>query len=140
MLSDPSNTLEIFSIYCTNLSARAANIMLTALVHDNMLKILSIEGNDITDDSCPCIANVVKLSSCLVELWICFNPISAEAISPILEALQFNDTLETFGLPNYPYNIQQNIKSLEDSINKTRESHKSYNKLIIDFSTTTYCL
>ena len=140
MLSHPSTTLEILSMYRTKLSSRAANTLFTVLVQNNTLKILSVEGNDITDDSSPFITNAVKLNSCLVELWMRFNPISAKAISPIVEALQFNDTLELLRLPNYPYNIQKNIKSLEGSINKTRKSHRSYNKLLIDFSTGIYYL
>ena len=95
MLSHPSTTLETLSMYKTKLSSRAANILFTVLEQNNTLKILSIEGDDITDDTCPFIANVIKLNSCLVELWIRFNPISAEAISPILKNLQFNDTFET---------------------------------------------
>ena len=81
-------------MYKTKLSSRAANILFTVLVQNSTLKILSIEGNDITDDTCPCIANAMKLNRFLVKLWMRFNPISSEAIEIILEALQFNNTLE----------------------------------------------
>ena len=94
MLSHPSTTLEILSMYKTKLSSRAANILFTVLEQNNTLKILSIEGNDITDDTCPCIANAIKLNRFLVKLWMGFNPISAEVIEFILEALQFNTTLK----------------------------------------------
>jgi len=93
MLSNPSTALETLSLYHIKLSSRAANILFTTLEQNNSLKILSIEDNDITDETCPFIANALKLNNCLAELWMRFNPITAEAIKPILEALQFNNTL-----------------------------------------------
>ena len=135
MLSHPSTTLEVLSIYEIKLSSRAANILFTALEYNSTLKILSVEGNDITDDTCPSIANMIKLNNCLVKLWMRFNPISAEAILLILQALQFNNTLRTLRLPNHPKDVKTNIKSTEKKINKLRECQGFHVKLIIDFST-----
>ena len=136
MLSHPSTTLEILSMYRTKLSSRAANILFTTLEHNNTLKILSIEGNDITDDTSPFIANAMILNSCLVELWMRFNPITAEGIKPILQALKFNNTLERLRLPCYLDDVRRGIKSMEEVINKRRESYGSYVKLLIDFKNT----
>ena len=135
MLSHPSTTLEILSMYKTKLSSRAANILFTVLEQNSTLKILSIEDNDITDDICPSIANAIKLNSCLVKLWMRFNPISSEAIKLILEALQFNNTLEILRIPDYPDDAKTDIKSKEEKINKLRGSHEPHVKLFIDFST-----
>ena len=135
MLSHPSTTLQILSMYRTKLSSRAASILFTVLKQNNTLKILSIEGNDITDDTCPFIANAIKLNSCLVKLWIHFNPISSEGIELILEALQFNNTLKILRLPDYPDDVKTNIKSTEEKINKLRGSREPHVKLFIDFST-----
>ena len=123
MLSHPTTTLEILSTYKTKLSSRVANILFTVLVQNSTLKILSIEGNDITDDTCPCIANAMKLNRFLVKLWMRFNPISSEAIEIILEALQFNNTLEILRLPDYPDDVKTNIKSIEEKLNKVRGNH-----------------
>ena len=123
MLSHPSTTLEILSMYRTKLSSRAANILFTVLKQNSILKKLSIEGNDITDDTCPFIANAIKLNSCLVKLWMGLNPISAEAIELILEALQFNTALKMLRLPDYPNDVKTNIKSTEEKINKMRGNH-----------------
>ena len=75
----------------------------------------------------------MKLNNCLIELWIRFNPITAEGIKPVLEALQFNNTLERLQLPYYLDDVRRDIKSMEKTINKRRESHGSYVKLLIDF-------
>ena len=96
MLSDPSATLEVLSIYRTKLSSLAANALFTTLEQNNTLKVLSIEDTDITDDTCSFIANTIKLNSCLEKLWMHSNPISADAIQLILQALEFNKTLDGF--------------------------------------------
>ena len=62
MLSHPCSTLEALSIYETKLSSRAANILFKTLEQNNVLQRLSIENNDITDDTCPFIAKVIKLN------------------------------------------------------------------------------
>ena len=134
MLSHPSTALEILSIYQINLSSIAANTLFTTLEQNNMLKRLSIEFNDITDDTCPYIANAIKANGCLVTLWMHGNAITAEAISPILQALQFNNTLEWLRLPDYPDDVKRDIRSVEETINQNRKSHESYVKLIIDCS------
>jgi len=134
MLSHPSSTLEILSLYQTKLSSKAANILFTTLEKNNTLKILSIEDNDITDDTCPFIANTLKLNNCLAKLWMRFNPISTEAIKLILKPLRFNNTLKILRLPDYPDDVKKNFKSEEENINTTRENHGCQVKLIIDFN------
>ena len=137
MLSHPSSTLEVLSIFKTKLSSRGANTLFVRLEKNTVLQRLSIEDNDITDDTCPFIAKVIKLNSCLQILWMYGNPINAEAIRPILEALQFNNTLEWLRLPDYPDDVKRDIISMKEKINKMREeSHKSCVKLRIDFTIT----
>ena len=135
MFSHPSTTLEVLSIYQTNLSSRAANILFITLQQNNTLKILSIEGNDITDDTCPFIANAIKSNSCLVKLWMHSNPISAKAIELILQALQYNNTLESLRLPNYSDDViaKFNIEFIEEKMNQIRENYGSRVKLLITF-------
>ena len=133
MLSHPTTTLEILSMYKIKLSSRAANILFTVLEQNSILKILSIEGNNITDDTCPFIANAIKLNSCLVKLWMGFNPISAEAIELILEALQFNNTLKILRIPDYPDNVKTNIKLTEEKLNKMKRNHEFHIKFFMDF-------
>ena len=135
MLSYPSTTLEVLSMYKTKLSSRAANILFTTLEHNNTLKILSIEDNDITDETCPFIANVIKLNNCLEKLWMRFNPISPESIKLILQAMQFNNTLDTLRIPDYLDHVKINIILTEENINKLRESQGIHVKLSIDFNT-----
>ena len=135
MLSHPSTELEVLSMFQTNLSFRFANILFSTLEQNHTLIMLSIEGNDITDDTCPFISNAIKQNSCLVKLWIRYNPISADAIRTILEALQFNNTLERVLLPDYPDDVKRDYKLMEENINKMRERHGCHIKLLIDFST-----
>ena len=63
-----------------------------------------------------------------------FNPISAEAIEPILQALHFNNTLKKLRLDNYPDNTLSDIKSIEQKVNKARENQGCYVKLCIDLN------
>lgn len=133
MLSHPSTTLEILSMYETKLSSRAANILFTVLKQNNALKILSIEANEITDHTCSFIANMLEQNNFLTNLWMRFNQISAAAIELILQSLQSNDTLKLLRLPDYPNDVKKKFKSTEEKINKTRESHGS-DKLFIDFN------
>ena len=109
-------------MYKTNLSSDAASILFTALQKNRTLEILSIEDNDITDDTGTCIANAIRKNDRLAELWMRFNNISAVAIEPILQALQFNDTLERLRLPNYHNEIKKHIKSIEKKVNEGRAS------------------
>ena len=81
VLSCPSTTLKVLSMYKTKLSSGAANILFTALENNKTLEILSIEDNDITDDTCTFISNAIKKNGCLAELWMRFNKISAEALN-----------------------------------------------------------
>ena len=60
MLSHPSTELEVLSMFQTNLSSRFANILFTTLEQNHTLKMLSIEGNDITDDTCSFISNAIN--------------------------------------------------------------------------------
>ena len=135
MLSHPSTELEVLSMFQINLSPRSAKILFSTLEQNCTLKMLSIEGNDITDDVCPFISNAIKQNSCLVKLWIRYNPISADAIRSILEALQFNNTLESVLLPDYPDDVKRDIRLMEENINKMRERRGFHIKLLIDFST-----
>ena len=133
MLSHPSTKLEILSMYRTKLPSKAANILFTTLQQNRTLKILIIEDNDITDDTCSCIANTIKLNSSLIKLWMCFNPITAEGIRPIFSALECNNTLQRLQLPDYPDDVKRDIKLVEEDTNKKRASHGSRVKLLIDF-------
>ena len=86
----PTQPLEKLSMYKTKLSSRPANILFIVLEQNVTLKILSIEGNDITNGTCTFITNAMKLNDCLVELYLHFNPVMVEAISPISKVLEFN--------------------------------------------------
>ena len=134
ILSHPSTKLEVLSMFQTNLSFRSAKSLFTTLEQNHTLKMLSIEGNDITDDTFSFISNAIKQNSCLVKSWIRYNPISEDAIRTILEALQFNNTLERLLLPDYPDDVKRHIKLMEENINKMRERHGFHIKLLIDFS------
>ena len=135
ILSSPSTTLKVLSMYKTNLSSDAASILFTALQKNRTLEILSIEDNDITDDTGTYIANAIRKNDRLAELWMRFNNISAGAIEPILQALQFNDTLERLRLPNYHNEIKKHIKFIEKKVNEGRATHGYHAMLQIDFVT-----
>ena len=131
MLSNPSSALERFYIGDTQLSSRAATDLFTVVKDNNKLKELIIDSNAITDDACDTITTALENNSCLVELTMYGNPLSNEAILNIAQCLKVNDTLQLLGLPKCPEDIQENIRSLQEVINKNRESRGCQVKLKI---------
>ena len=133
MLTNPSSVLETLIMWRTQLSSRAATDLFTAVKDNNKLKVLYIDYNAITDDACDAITTALKSNSCLVTLSMYDNPLSSEAILNILQCLKVNDTLQLLGLPYCPEDIQENIRSLQEVVNKNRESRGCQVKLKIVF-------
>ena len=133
MLTNPSSVLETLNMYDTQLSSRGATGLFTAVKDNNKLKVLHINDNAITDDACDAITTALKSNSCLVELSMYGNPLSSEAILNIVQCLMVNDTLHLIWLPRCPQDIQENIRSLQEVVNKNRASQGCQVKLEIKF-------
>ena len=121
-LNDPSNILEKLYMSYTELSSKAATALFEALKDNNKLKELYINGNAITDDVCHTIITALKKNICLAKLSIFGNPLSGEAIINIVQCLETNNTIQVLGLPECSQEIQENLRSLQEIINKKRES------------------
>ena len=134
MLTNPSNELQTLIMRCTKLSSTAATDLFTAVKENNILKVLDIAHNVITDDACAAITTALERNSSLVELSMNDNPLSSEAIVNIVRCLEVNNTLQLLGLPECPQYIEENIRSLQEVVNKTRESRGCQVKLEIEFS------
>ena len=134
MLTNPSSVLETLMMGATQLSSRAATDLFTAVKDNNKLKRLDIDDNPITDDACDAITTALKSNSCLIKLSMCRNPLSSEAILNILQCLKVNDTIQLIGLPECPQGIQENIRSLQEVVNKNRASRGCQVKLEIKFN------
>ena len=134
MLTNPSNVLERLYMGDTKLSSTAATDLFTAVKNNNKLKKLYIAYNDITDDACAAITTALERNSCLVELSMYDNPLTSEAIVNIVRCLEVNNTLQILGLPKCPQDIQENIRSLQEVVNKKRESRGCQVKLEVEFS------
>ena len=133
MLSHPSTTLEELYMWDTQLSSRAAIALFTAVKDNNKLKLLYINNNAITDDACDAITTALKSNNCLVTLNMYCNPLIGEAIVTIVNALKVNNTLSLLGLPQCPEGIKKTISSLQEVINKNRESRGCQVKLMIQY-------
>ena len=133
MLTNPSSVLETLDMRGTQLSSRAATDLFTAVKDNNKLKKLHIDNNAITDDACDAITTALKSNSCLFTLNMCYNPLSSEAILNIVQCLKVNDALQLLGLPECPEDIQENIISQQEVVNKNRESRGCQVKLKIVF-------
>ena len=133
MLSHPSTILEELYMYNTQLSSRAAIALFTAVKDNNKLKMLHIDYNAITDDACDAITTALKSNNCLVTLYMDHNPLTGEAIVTIVNALKVNNTLSLLGLPQCPEGIEKTISSLQEVINKNRESRGCQVKLMIEY-------
>jgi len=133
MLTNSSIMLETLYMHNTKLSSTAAIILFAALQANNKLEVLNIDNNAITDDACDAITTALERNSSLVVLNIYFNPLSSEAIINIVRCLEVNSALQVLGLPQYPQNIQENVRSLQEAVNKKRESQGCQVKLAIYF-------
>ena len=133
ILSNPSTVLELLNMGYTQLSSTAATHLFTALKDNNKLKVLYIDYNAITDDACDAITTALERNSCLVKLRMYGNPLSSEAIINIVRCLEVNNTLQLLELPKCPQDIQHNIRSLQEVINKKRESRGCQVKFEIKF-------
>ena len=102
-----------------------------AIMENNKLKDLIIRYNAITDDACDVITTALQRNNCLVELYMCRNRLSSEAIITIVRCLEVNNTLQLIWLPDCPQVIQENIRSLQEVVNKKRESRGCQVKLKI---------
>ena len=134
MLTNPSTELELLYMYNTSFSSRGARALFTTIMENNKLKKLDIANNAMTDDACDFITTALQRNSCLVELIMWNNRLSSEAIINIVQCLEVNDTLQLLGFPDCPQAIQENIKSLQEVINKKRESRGCQVKLKIKFT------
>ena len=133
MLSNPSTVLEELIMRDTKLSCRAAIAMFTAVKDNNKLKKLNISHNAITD-ACDAITTALERNSCLVDTDICTrNPLTGEAIVNIVNALKVNNTLQLLWLPYCPEDTKKTITSLQEVINKNRQSRGCQVKLMIDY-------
>ena len=133
MLSSPSTMLEELHMEHTKLSSRATIALCTAVKDNNKLKKLYIPYNTITDDACAAIITALERNSCLVTLIMHDNPLTGEAIVNIVNGLKVNNTLILLRLPKFPEDIKKRIRSLQEVINKNRESRGCQVKLKIDY-------
>ena len=134
MLTNPSTELEQLYMAGTRLSSRGAIALFTAVKENNKLKWLDIMDNAITDDACDVITTALQRNSCLVTLHMWFNRLSSEAIINIVRCLEVNNTIQVLWLPYCPQDIQENIRSLQEVVNKKRESRGCQVKLKISLA------
>ena len=134
MLTNPSSILEELYMTNTKLSSRSAVSLFTALKKNDTLKILSIRDNSITDDAIDTITAALKWNNCLVKLSLHGNPLSNEAMLNIAQCLEVNNTLQSLGIPDCPQGVQENIKSIEEAINKKRKNQGCQDNLEIKYS------
>ena len=135
MLTNPYNVLEILYLDNVKLTSKAAIYLFTALKDNIKLKRLYINNNNITEEACDTITTALKWNSSLVTLWIYNNPLSNQAIVNIVQCLQVNNTLQLLELPICSHEVQEIIRSIQESINKKRESQGCQVNLDIRFKT-----
>ena len=123
ILTDRSSMVEELYMHNTKLSSSAAVKLFTALGEAIVkLRILWISYNDITDEACDAIVVAMKKNNTLFELNMDHNPISGICAQLIVKALQHNDTLQWLDMNgDYLHDVKENIRSLEEEVNKMRE-------------------
>ena len=132
MLTNSSAKLEQLFMSNAKLSSKGAIHLFGALMNNNRLKQLYINHNSITDDACDAITTALQRNSCLVTLFMYNNPLTGEGMVNIVNGLKGNNTLEWLRLPRCCHgNTKKRITSLQEDINKNRESQGYQAKLRI---------
>ena len=131
IITDHSSMVEELYMYFTNLSSDGAIKLFTALSEAKKLRILYIHGNNINDEACDAITMAMKKNTSLVRLDINHNRISGECAQLIVQALQHNNTLQLLWLDHYRDDVKEKIRSLQEEVNKKRETHGCQVKLEI---------
>ena len=121
ILTHPSCVIEELYMWYNNYSTtRPVMEVFSSLRENKTVKRLGIMGNNISDDECGVICDVLSVNNTLRELYMGDNPITGQASQLILDALKNNNTLEQLYLPYYPEDIKKEIRSLEQVVNEKR--------------------
>ena len=108
-------------MYYNNYSTtRPVMELFSSLRENKTVKLLEIISNNISDDECGVICDVLCVNHTLRKLYMRGNPITGQASQLILDALKNNNTLEYLRLPSYPEDIMKEITSLEQVVNEKR--------------------
>jgi len=133
-LAHPSCVIEELDMSHNNYpSTRWAIELFSSLRENKTVKVLLIDGNNISDDECDVICDVLRVNNSLRVLMMYRNPITGQASLLILDALKDNNTLELLILPHYPDNNTKEITSLQQVVNKKRTRRGCDVKLKIEF-------
>ena len=134
MLSNPSNMLEELYVFNTHLSSQGAVNLFTALKDNSKLKRLNIDYNDITDEACNAITMALERNNCLVTLSMWRTTLTDATITKIVQSLKVNNTLQLIGLPQCSQTTLENVKLLQEVVNKKRENRGYQVKLEVKFT------
>ena len=133
IITDHFSMVEELDMYYTKLSSNGAIKLFTALSEAKKLRILEVNHNNINDEACDAITMAMKKNTSLVRLYMHSNPISEECAQLIVQALQHNNTLQQLYLNYYYHDAKEKIRSLQEEVNKKRETHGCQVKLQIHF-------
>ena len=122
MLYDPSSVLEILHISRTDLTNDGAAKCFKALSKGNILKELWVSYNCITDEASGVICSALHENKSLIRFRIRKNKITEEFARDVFKAIHFHENLEELWLPRFPVEIQEEVKSMQDVVNKNREN------------------
>ena len=133
MITDHSSLLEELDMSFTKLSPSGAIKLFTALSEAKKLRTLWIHYNNINDEAFDDITMAMKMNTSLVRLDMNHNPISEECAQLIVQALQHNNILQELYLNDYNDDVKEKIRSLQEEVNKKRETHGCQAKVEIYF-------
>ena len=135
LLTHPSCMIEQLYMTDNNYSTtKWATDLFSSLRENKTLKELWMKGDNISDDECGVICDVLRVNNSLRVLDLWSKPISGESSQLILDALKDNNTLELLRLPSYRDRIKTKITSLHQVVNEDRTRRGCDVKLEIMFS------
>ena len=124
MISDPCSMLEEVNISHTNLKQSSTAAELFSEVEKSSkkekLRVLSINGNNITDNDSYSAVKAIQNNTSLTQLNLHTNEFSVTTALQIIQSLTYNNTLEVITLPWYQTNDQERIVELAREVDKHR--------------------
>ena len=131
ILTNPLTVLEELYMYNIKLSSKGASYLFKALKDNKRLRELYLTHNAISDDACDAIVEALNNNNSLIQLHMSKNPLTGKAVVNMLDGLKTNNALRLLWLPKCPEDTNKIVNSLQDTINRGRESRGCQVKLMI---------
>jgi len=123
LLSNPSCLVESLAMYDnTYSSSQWASQLFNSLIENKSLQKLWSGLNHVTDEVCSVISTAIRTNNTLQELNMDGNPFTGKAFEDFGNSLKENNALQVLALSRHSQIVSNELKMLQDDVNKSRQS------------------